>query len=220
MSNILSDDLIEEVSAGYRITVNFDPMTARKIGKEALNNELAKLRADDVPFNRDKRNGIICIKPTMDFQMQYNYLKYLYSQRHEWNELVNNTCYLDMGLIPYIMFPSFMEDIQVIDWMRKAVFQANVELITLPSITFLAKSYGNVSKDSWIFREDLPKVCDTLFNMLNANLGGTLKREDYFKEITSDLATCNMSNFFKGTTDLMNDIMGMVTLNTRKKRGK
>lgn len=99
----------------------------------------------------DRRNNIYCVAPTMDYEMYYNYIMYLNSCHDEWV----NTGYLDAGMVPYIMWPSFMDASPVMEQMRNLTRQIGINLISVPSVSYLKPTYISNGQDYWIFREDL-----------------------------------------------------------------
>jgi hypothetical protein len=102
----------------------------------------------------DRRNNIYCVAPTMDYEMYYNYVMYLNSYHNEWV----NTGYFDAGMVPYIMWPSFMDASQVMEHMRKLTRTIGIDLVSVPSVSFLKSTYISNAQDYWIFRDDLYKL--------------------------------------------------------------
>ena len=113
-----------------------------------------KMITDKIPVAYDRRNNIYCVAPSMDFEMYYNYLQYLNSCSKDWLSYG----YLDMGMVPYLMWPSFLEDSGVLEHMKAIAMLANVNLVPVPSVSFLKPSYVSNGTDYWIFREDLVKL--------------------------------------------------------------
>lgn len=115
-----------------------------------------------VPMIFDRRNDIYCVGPTFDYEMYYNYLMYLNANRSDWH----GNGYFDMGMVPYMMWPSFMssraESSEVLEQMRNIARQFGINLVQVPSISFLKTSYSMNGLDYWIFREDLFKLCKCL----------------------------------------------------------
>ena len=104
----------------------------------------------------DKRNNIYCVGPTMDFEMYLNYVTFLNESYDSWLSYG----YFDMGMVPYLMWPSFMDASPALEQMRKIARTAGVELIKVPSVSFLKHSYVSNGTDYWIFRDDLYLLCD------------------------------------------------------------
>lgn len=102
----------------------------------------------------DRRNNIYCVNPTMDYEMYFNYLNYLNECYSEWT----NYGYLDMGMVPYMMWPSFMDSSPVLEQMRQVARQAGVNIHKVPSVSLLKQSYVSNGTDYWIFKEDLFKL--------------------------------------------------------------
>ena len=109
-------------------------------------------------FVYDRRNDIYCMDPTMDYEMYYNYLVYLNSSYNEWRTYG----YLDMGMVPYMMWPSFMDSSNVLEYMRGVARKVGITLIQVPGVSFLKDSYVANGTDYWVFREDLLKLSKAL----------------------------------------------------------
>ena len=109
-------------------------------------------------FIYDRRNNIYCMDPTMDYEMYYNYLMYLNSSYTEWRTYG----YLDMGMVPYMMWPSFMDSSIVLEHMRGIARKIGITLIPVPGVSFLKDSYITNGTDYWVFREDLLKLARAL----------------------------------------------------------
>lgn len=146
-----------------RVTKNFyETLTAGNSAKSWMDWK-KRVRDEKITMVLDKRNNIYCVSPTYGYDMYYFYITYLNSCKKYW---VNNG-YLDMGMVPYIMWPSFMEQSEAMEQMKSVAIKAGVDLIDVPSMSFLKSSYRQALKDSWIFREDLHKI----MQMLNETYG-------------------------------------------------
>lgn len=144
----LTDTKIKRVTANFQRLLNFDG-SAVKEWKKYKEDQFAQ----GVTMAYDRRNNIYCIRPTMDYEMYYNYLNYL-------NECYSEWCgygYFDAGLVPYLMWPSFMDNSPVMEQMRSVARVAGVELISVSSVSFLKEHYP-ASSDYWVTREDLYKL--------------------------------------------------------------
>lgn len=144
-----------------RVTVNFkewysfgDTESDKAKFKELQN----KAKADGLMVKYDRRNNIYCINPTMDYEMYLNYCEYLNAHYNEWT----NYGYFDMGMVPFLMWPSFMEYSNVIEQMREVARRVGVDLVKVPAVSFLKSGYSSIGIDYWIFREDLKVLCDAL----------------------------------------------------------
>lgn len=138
-----------------RVTNNFKRLRNYDSSElQSFNSWKAEMINNNVPVVFDKRNNIYCVAPTMDFEMYYNYLQYLNESYNEWLSYG----YFDMGMVPYIMWPSFIGNATVVDEMRNVAKMANVTLIDVPSVSVLKPSYTSYGTDYWIFREDLYKI--------------------------------------------------------------
>ena len=142
---------ISTENSKHRITINFqntslsfpDPKAFKAYREEHKN---------DMFY--DKRNGIWCLQPTQNFEMYLNYLNYLNANYRDWQ----SAGYFDMGMIPYIMWPSFMESTIALDLMKQLAKQADVNLIQVYGTSFLKSSYAVNGADYWMFREDAVKL--------------------------------------------------------------
>lgn len=145
--------------ADKRVTINFQ---RHKVFKSEQDKEFASWR-DDIQKTGaqvvyDRRNGIYCVAPTMDYEMYYNYCVYLNESYNEWV----GYGYFDMGMVPYLMWPSFMDSSVVLEQMRNIVRTVGVDLVKVPAVSFLKNAYGSNGVDYWIFREDLFELCKAL----------------------------------------------------------
>lgn len=98
----------------------------------------------------DVRNNIICHRPTMDWECYENYIKYLNSQKFRW---VNNG-YLDLGMVPLAMAPSFMQA-QVVDVMQNFARRIGVTSYLMPPVSLLLDKVQKLGSDLWVFKSDL-----------------------------------------------------------------
>lgn len=145
--------------ADKRVTINFK---RHKVFKAEQDKEFALWRDEITKSGAqvvyDRRNGIYCVSPTMDYEMYYNYCVYLNESYNEWMSYG----YFDMGMVPYLMWPSFMDASSVMEQMRNIVRVVGVDLIKVPAVSFLKSAYGSNGVDYWIFREDLLTLCNAL----------------------------------------------------------
>ena len=101
----------------------------------------------------DLRNGIVCVKPTMDLQCYYNYIKYLNLRQADWKSYG----YLDMGMIPLVMLPSFFSE-EVREILSAMALQLGIRVYAMPPVSNLRGTYRGTVSDVWVFREDLAKA--------------------------------------------------------------
>lgn len=145
--------------ADKRVTMNFKRF--KVFGTEQdkeFNAWKEEVRSSGVPVLYDRRNNIYCVNPTMDYEMYYNYCEYLNQSYNEWLHYG----YFDMGMVPYLMWPSFMDQSTVLEDMRGIARRVGVELVKVPSVSFLKSAYTSNGTDYWIFREDLLTLCSAL----------------------------------------------------------
>lgn len=140
---------VKRVTHNFNRLMNFDGSAVQEFGK--WRDEQIEKGAR-IAF--DRRNHIYCVNPTMDYEMYYNYLNYLNESYNEWM----NYGYFDMGMVPYMMWPSFMESSPALEQMRRVARQAAIDLVPVPSVSLLKPSYISNGVDYWIFREDLFKL--------------------------------------------------------------
>ncbi len=145
--------------ADKRVTKNFVRYKVYTAENEA---EFVAWRNDakdqQLPVAFDRRNNIYCINPTMDFRMYYNYCNYLNECYSEWQHYG----YFDMGMVPYLMWPSFMNSTVILEKMRSMTRAAGVDLIQVPAVAFLRPSYSSTGTDYWMTRENMVKLCQYL----------------------------------------------------------
>lgn len=164
--------------AEKRITNNFQRV--RVFGAEQdkeFNVWKEEVKSKGIPVAYDKRNNIYCVAPTMDYEMYYNYCNYLNESYSEWLHYG----FFDMGMVPYIMWPSFMDQSTVLEDMRNVARTVGVDLIKVPAVSLLKPSYSSVGTDYWIFREDLMTLCN------------------YLKQVDSSLYSYNVQNINQAT---------------------
>ena len=132
----------------HRVTLNFKSTDLMFPDAKAFR-EYREEHKNDMLY--DKRNGIWCICPTQNFEMYLNYLNYLNGNYREWQSFG----YFDMGMVPYIMWPSFMESTIALELMKQLAKQAGVTLIQVYGTSFLKPTYAVNGADYWMFREDM-----------------------------------------------------------------
>ena len=101
----------------------------------------------------DGRNNIRCMGITADLECYINYIRLLNGLRDRWVGFG----YLDLGMIPAAMGPSFMHR-AVTEVMSKLLGIKGVRAYALPSVSFLCDSRRLGTKDIWVFREDAAKA--------------------------------------------------------------
>lgn len=151
----------EEEKSKKRITVNFESTDLVFPDAKAFN-AYREEHGKNMLF--DKRNGIWCINPTQNFYMYLRYLNYLNANYKDWQ----NYGYFDMGMVPYIMWPSFMESTMAAELMKEIARKAGITLIQVPGTSFLKSSYMVNGADYWMFREDmvtLARYIESRFNV-------------------------------------------------------
>ena len=100
-----------------------------------------------------------------------------------------NCGYLDMGMLPYLMWPSFMDSSSYLESMKRAAVQAGVDIIRVPSVSLLNKSYISNGTDYWIFKEDLYRLAKDMESKNSAlNFGFTNPDEVSTSAFVKELA--------------------------------
>ena len=101
----------------------------------------------------DIRNTIVCHRPTMDWDCYRNYIKFLNSQAFRW---VNHG-YLDLGLVPLAMAPSFMQS-SVVEKMQSYARTIGVTGYLMPSVSLLLGRSQNLGNDLWVPKIELARA--------------------------------------------------------------
>lgn len=97
----------------------------------------------------DKRTGITCSCIRPDFELYHRYVQLLMNYRNEWN----TASFLDYGLIPLIMAPSFMQNFYA-DLYSKRIAASGINIIKLPAISFFTGKEIYDIEDYWVSREE------------------------------------------------------------------
>lgn len=101
----------------------------------------------------DYRNGITCINPTCDLECYLNYIELLNSKRDEWK----NYGYLDLGMVPILMAPSFMQA-ALLDSVNKLANAYKLPIYWMPPVTLLQDKCRIQTQDIWAFRSDIARI--------------------------------------------------------------
>lgn len=123
----------------------------------------------------DKRNDIWCItdlKRTSPLELYKNYIEYINSNYNNWNNTSICLSYLDMGLVPVVWTPSFMQSYLANDFHILAE-KWKIDLLFLPASSLLKRGYVGATKDVWVKKKDLAKVLNV--SESQANLSTILK---------------------------------------------
>lgn len=144
----------------------------------------------------DRRNNIYCIAPTFDFEMYANYINYLNENYDQWLSYG----YLDMGMVPYLMWPSFMNTTpDAVEYFRDVASKAGANMISVPSVSFLKMSYASTGTDYWVFREDMIKIMEYL-ESVNPNI----------RYPDKSIENATLSNFLKPLVEFSRAVRGDV----------
>lgn len=156
-----------------RITVNFKTCDVSYASEDEKKEYLKRNKEHGTVIAYDTRNGIYCIEPSNDMQCYKNYIEYLNENISEWK----NFEYLDMGLVPLIYAPSFLQDIfsEQADQLSKIV---QCPVFSLRPISLLQNGCVGLAKDVWIKKSDLARVLNVdesqarLTTLLDRVVGG------------------------------------------------
>lgn len=141
-----------------------------------------KLKAegsDSHAFLYDSRNGIYCLNPKIDSQIDrlrnyLNYLEYLNANYDSWNMGSPAIAYLDCGLVPISYGPSFYSDQLNDEVVSSLVKTGKIDPIYLRASSVLTQGYVGATKDVWIKRSQLAQILNvteeqaTCSNMIRA----------------------------------------------------
>lgn len=100
---------------------------------------------------KDKRNGISCMRPTLDIECYINYINLLNSVRNKWQSYG----YLDYGMLPWFMPPSFMLVPEIKLQFLSAAQRLGVRCYEMPAVSLLYNNTIIAEKDLWVFRKDV-----------------------------------------------------------------
>lgn len=103
----------------------------------------------------DTRNDIMCKTDKLDLQLYVNYIQLLNGLRTgsagvNW---VQNG-YLDLGMMPLAMAPSFMQS-AVSNAMANVAKKLGVSIYFMPPVSLLKDKCNIASNDIWVFKEDV-----------------------------------------------------------------
>ena len=130
------------------ITENFIPLNVKGNPKEYIDS--LKEQNPDIIVAYDNRNDIICVEPTCDYLCLANYYDFLNSVRDKWVSYG----YLDLGLVPVFMMPSFMGSME--DQLEEINSTFGSQCYIMRPVSFLKNSYIGPN-DVWVKREDFAK---------------------------------------------------------------
>lgn len=101
----------------------------------------------------DSRNGIYCINPTMDVECYLNYIEMLNMAKSQWT----NYGYLDLGMMPIAMGPSFMQETVVLLATTISI-KYGFECFPMPPVSLMYKDCRVPEDDLWAFKSDVAKA--------------------------------------------------------------
>lgn len=102
---------------------------------------------------KDLRNGFMCVNPTFDLECYLNYIELLNIMISDWRSFG----YLDLGMMPVIMGPSFMQEALRMR-LLPVLSEHNVPVYSMPPVSLMYEACNLPLEDVWIFREDAAKL--------------------------------------------------------------
>lgn len=99
---------------------------------------------------KDKRNGISTTNLIPGMQAYINYLELLIMLRDKWI----STAYLDLGMIPIIVGPSFMHEV-LVNNLLPIIQSHNLKVYGMPGSSFMLNDTMKGTTEYWAFREDV-----------------------------------------------------------------
>lgn len=105
---------------------------------------------------KDVRNGITTTGIVPGIQCYLNYMNLLLSVRNKWN----SNGYLDLGMIPIVVGPSFLHQI-LLTKLQVSIADSGLKIHSMPSTSFLLSSSDMQFEDYWAFRSDVANFLET-----------------------------------------------------------
>ena len=147
------------------ITENFVPMTYKGNPYDFIRS--LKENNPNIVIATDRRNEIVCVNPTYDYLCLANYYDFLNSISDQWV----TAGYLDLGLVPLFMNPSFMGSLE--DQVEEIRNAFGISIYSLRPCSFM-KSGHIGPNDIWVKREDfrdyLERISGTKVNIEDAQV--------------------------------------------------
>lgn len=145
--------------ASERVTMNFRHLSDCGYNEDAKEFILSEAKeAGNAVY--DLRNGIwncMNLEKVPPLEQYKNYIDYINSMYKDWNSASPCFSYLDMGLVPIVWAPSFMND-TLYKEIGLLAESWGIELIFLQSSSLLRRGYVGGTKDVWVRKTDLAKV--------------------------------------------------------------
>ena len=107
----------------------------------------------NTPMSYDDRNGIQCYNPTYDWDCYLNYVRLINERRDKWV----NTGLVDLGMMPVLYAPSFMND-AIVDEMYRVVNNSGLKIFSTSAVPLLELSTRSQVRDLWAFKEDVARI--------------------------------------------------------------
>ena len=101
----------------------------------------------------DTRTGFYVNRLKVNLGTYINYLELVWARKHYWVDL----CFLDLGFIPLVMGPTFMQT-SLIEIIPQKLARYGVTLAYFEARSFLKVEYSSAIDDIWISRDDAEKI--------------------------------------------------------------
>ena len=103
--------------------------------------------------HKDYRNGIVCYNSSLDLQCYYNYLECLNMNMKYWRSYG----YLDLGLMPLAMGPSFLHQI-LQEQLLQLTKILGVTSLLLPAASFFYDKPVWSGTDIWLYKDEVSRL--------------------------------------------------------------
>ncbi len=113
---------------------------------------------DKEEFIFDKRNNLYVTNCTFDIQCYINYINLLNRYSSAWSCIQKNVGHLDLGMIPLVMGPLFLQQ-KLRDVLVPFAKDISLPIYSMPGVANMMES-GRAYKiqDIWVYREDVEKI--------------------------------------------------------------
>lgn len=102
---------------------------------------------------RDGRNGIICVNPSVNIECYINYIDLLNGLTSQWK----SAGYLDLGMMPFVMLPSFMPQ-QMKPALVALASNIGLPCYDMPPVSVMFAACKMPEEDIWVLKSDVAKI--------------------------------------------------------------
>lgn len=106
----------------------------------------------------DSRLNIYCINPGCDLICLENYYDLINRYIREPNGREINYGYLDLGLVPIVLLPSFLCNTPMEGVLLYGASYVELPVLALPTVSFITKDCKMSGQDYWAKREDVERT--------------------------------------------------------------